>query len=44
MENARWNGCRSRVRALSDDTTFKIRQDSFIIAAEGYDGGLHGSH
>ena len=38
------NGCRSRGQALSDDTTFSGRADSFITAAEGYDGGLPGSH
>ena len=32
------------VRALSDDTTFSGRADSFITAAEGHDGGLPGSH
>tara|TARA_Y100001935_G_scaffold204620_1_gene173421 strand:+ start:65 stop:1807 length:1743 start_codon:yes stop_codon:yes gene_type:complete len=37
-------GVAREVRALSDDTTFSGRADSFITAAEGYDGGLPGSH
>ena len=37
-------GVAREVRTLSDHTTFSGRADSFITAAEGYGGGLAGSH